>query len=533
MTSSFDVRSLGVAAVAVLAAGAPAGAGENPILVSVNQSGMAGGHWIERVSISSTGRYVVFESDGVDLVPGASTALRRVYLRDVLLGQTELISVNSAGQPATTNADHPSMSADARFVLFQCSSSPELPPGGEYLRDRALLTTVPATASDYKANLSDDGQWIYHTAGQAQLTHVTTGAVEVISVSDEGEWADKQIFIDTFQCLSADMRFAIFDTQASNLVDQPTFAQRQVYVRDRLLGTTRLVSATPAGEAGTGSSLSGSISADGRYVAFFSFAKNFADLPADADAQVYVRDLLTGGLELVSVNNAGEISSHVTFQFASPGTTSLSADGRLVASSIVTSNLVPGIAGANQIVVVRDRLAGLTYAGSMDQQGNDALGMQPMFARTGRAIAFITNGELSPQDTNGNELDVYVHDFHPWTEIEPPLAGSAGEPRLVVQGAPQANAPLMLAITKTLPLSLAHLVVGFGQANLPFKGGIMVPVPGVILPLPINAQGLIVVKAHWPAGVPAGTPIFLQAWMPDPAGPAGFAATNGATHIAQ
>jgi len=60
-----------------------------------------------------------------------------------------------------------------------------------------------------------------------------------------------------------------------------------------------------------------------------------------------------------------------------------------------------------------------------------------------------------------------------------------------------------------------------------------VPVPAVVVPLLTNAQGLIVVKAHWPAGVPAGTPIFLQAWMADASGPAGFAATNGATHIAQ
>jgi hypothetical protein len=103
----------------------------------------------------------------------------------------------------------------------------------------------------------------------------------------------------------------------------------------------------------------------------------------------------------------------------------------------------------------------------------------------------------------------------------------------VVQGAPSPHAPVTLAITHPQPFALAQLVIGFGQANVPFKGGTMVPVPTVLLPLPTNAQGLFLIKTDWPPGVPPGTPLALQAWMVDAAGPAGFAATNGVASTAQ
>ena len=531
MTLSFGRHSL----AAVLAVGLVSGsvaAGDNPILLSVNQSGGAAGDWVYYVNVSANGRYVLFDSEGLGLVPAATTPMRRIYLRDALLGQTELCSVNSAGQAISASSDHPTMSADARFVYFGATASPELSPGGQYLRDRALLTTTPAPSVGFKVQLSDDGQWLAGASGQALLKHVSNGAVEMLSVSDEGEPANAQVFIETYQCLSADMRFAVFETQASNL-DLPTGGNRQVFVRDRLLGTTRLVSTTPAGVVADGSCTGASLSADGRFVAFQSYAKNLAGLDPDAQPQVYVKDLLTGGVELVSVTNAGEPSTSESEFFTPLFTTSLSGDGRFVAFAIETSNLAPGIAGTAILAVVRDRLAGLTYAVSVDQQGHYTHGLEPMLSRTGRAIAFVSAGPCVPQDTNGNATDAYLFDRMPWPEIEPGLAGSTGVPRLVMQGAPAAQAPILLAITHTQPFALSQLVVGFGQANLPFKGGTLVPVPAVLLPLPTNAQGMIVLKAHWPAGVPAGTPLALQAWIPDLAGPFGFAATNGVANTAQ
>lgn len=84
-------------------------------------------------------------------------------------------------------------------------------------------------------------------------------------------------------------------------------------------------------------------------------------------------------------------------------------------------------------------------------------------------------------------------------------APSSWTPRLVVQGAPSPHAPVTLAITHAQPFALAQLVIGFGQANVPFEGGTMVPVPTVLLPLPTV----------------------------DAARPAGFAATNGVASTAQ
>ncbi|HZM00575.1 MAG TPA: hypothetical protein VFD43_10025 [Planctomycetota bacterium] len=522
------------AALAVSMAGlpSPARAEDNPALVSVQQSGAAAGACLYS-RISATGRYVAFECAGANLVPGGTTAMPRIYVRDLLLGQAEAASVTSGEVLANGNSYDPWLSPDARFVVFR-SVAANLLDGSSHLfvRDRIAGTTTLLAVEGLNWQLSDDGALAFTDEAQVIAEHVATGALETISVDDLGVPADAPARLGTRQCVSADARFVVFETTATNLAPGVSGAWLQVYVRDRVLGTTRLVSATPAGVPGDGSSLGESISADGRFVAFSSYSKNLGGLPPNARPQSWVRDLLTGGLELVSVSNSGQPSTD-TSAFPSAWNTSISGDGRFVAFASTTNNLVPGLSGTNVVCVIRDRLAGLTYAASLDAQGLPQGGSDPQISRDGRRVSFTSTAALVPQDVNGLGNDVYRFDRLPWIEIEQGLAGTAGVPRLVMQGAPAAQAPILLAITRTLPGVMAHLVMGIGQVNVPFKGGVLVPTPSLVLSLPMNAQGLFVYETHWPAGIPAGTPLFLQAWVPDPAGPAGFAATNGVAQIAQ
>jgi hypothetical protein len=113
-----------------------------------------------------------------------------------------------------------------------------------------------------------------------------------------------------------------------------------------------------------------------------------------------------------------------------------------------------------------------------------------------------------------------------WVDKQQALAGSAGLPLLSAAGQPQAGQPVTLTLTHAQPLAAAVLVAGLSAIDAPFKGGVMVPHPDAVLALGTNAHGAAQLQGLWPAGLPSGTQTFVQWWIVDAAGPAGFAASN-------
>jgi WD40 repeat protein len=142
---------------------------------------------------------------------------------------------------------------------------------------------------------------------------------------------------------------------------------------------------------------------------------------------------------------------------------------------------------------------------------------------------------FSPDDTlfaygrNDGTLSVARNPFaNPWTGLGGGLAGVAGVPQLSGAGSLQPASTLELGLSDAAPLAVTTLVVGLATINLPFKGGVLVPAPDVVLAgLATDVGGAWQLPAVWPAGVPSGLQFFLQAWIPDAGGPAGFAASNG------
>jgi glucose/arabinose dehydrogenase len=113
------------------------------------------------------------------------------------------------------------------------------------------------------------------------------------------------------------------------------------------------------------------------------------------------------------------------------------------------------------------------------------------------------------------------------------LGGSLGPPLFSAQGAALPGSAITLSLTAAPPLAPAHLVVGAGLLGLPFKGGIMMPSVGFVLSgLAVGADGTLTLGGTWPGGLPPGTPLLLQWWLVDAAGPAGFSASNALMIIA-
>src|SRR5207244_3637084 len=145
-----------------------------------------------------------------------------------------------------------------------------------------------------------------------------------------------------------------FDSDASNLVPGDTNDAPDVFVRDRVAGKTERISVSSSGAQGNDGSVSPSISADGRYVAFVSRSTNLVSGDTNAQYDVFVRDRLAGTTECVSVSTSGQLGNS-----ASSGA-SMSADGRYVAFYSSSSNLVPGDTNGKSDVFVRDRATGIT-----------------------------------------------------------------------------------------------------------------------------------------------------------------------------
>jgi Tol biopolymer transport system component len=214
--------------------------------------------------------------------------------------------------------------------------------------------------------------------------------------------------------ISADGRYVAFASRARNLDPAARSGGLQVYVRDLVAGRTTLVSRAGGveGPVADGHSAEPSISADGRYVAFRSNAENLS--PEDvAYNDVFVRDLFTATTELAS-RGAGPASAAADGESGAP---SISADGRHVAFESQADNLSDAdVDGKTYDVFVRDLDAGLTELVSRADgpagTGGDDLSFDPSISADGRYVAFESRARLSPDDVDDPSFpdDVFVRD---------------------------------------------------------------------------------------------------------------------------
>jgi hypothetical protein len=115
-----------------------------------------------------------------------------------------------------------------------------------------------------------------------------------------------------------------------------------------------------------------------------------------------------------------------------------------------------------------------------------------------------------------------------WTNAGGGLAGSHGKPALAGGGHVSGGSPVQLSLQAALPLAPATLVIGFQKLNVPFKGGLLMPSADVVVPgLVVSPGGGVQLAGLWPSGLPVGFTAWMQAWIKDPAGPKGYAASNG------
>jgi Tol biopolymer transport system component len=249
-----------------------------------------------------------------------------------------------------------------------------------------------------------------NTGADVFLRDRQLGTTELVSVDSGGVQGN---LASVHASISADGRYVAFMSNATNLVAGDTNGREDVFVRDRQLGTTERVSIATGGGEGDGDSGSSgvSLSADGRFVAFDSYASNLVLGDTNGGPDVFVHDRQSGATERVSVDSSGAQGN------AGSGfvTVSISADGRYVAFVSDSTNLVPGDTNGFRDVFVHDRQSGATERVSVDSsgvQGNSSSGLVSgvSISGDGRYVAFVSDAtNFVPGDTNG-DWDVFVHD---------------------------------------------------------------------------------------------------------------------------
>lgn len=374
--------------------------------------------------ISADRQYVSFWSDADNLVDGDTNGVQDVFVRERTTGTVERISVDSNGNESNADSFGHGISHDGRYVVF-FTAADNLVAGDTngtfdvFVHDRitGITERVSVDSDGNEANgistnhkISGDGRYVVFqstatnlVAGDTNATSDvfvhdrTTGATERVSVDSLGAEADA----DTTQPgIGHDGRYVVFQSTATNLVAGDTNGASDVFVHDRTTGATRRVSVDSAGNEANGGSVHALIDHEGEYVVFQSRATNLAAGDANTLWDVYIYDLLTGAIELVSVDaygNVGNDDSHAHHD-------TLAGNGRYVLFISDATNLVDGDINGVPDVFIRDRFAGTTERLSEDDDGNGADGIsdEPTISHDGRYVVFESaSTNLVTGDTNG------------------------------------------------------------------------------------------------------------------------------------
>ena len=341
------------------------------------------------------------------------------------------VSVSSAGVEANNSSEHPSLSGDGQLVAFESYASNLVTgdtngAGDVFVHNMQTGTTVRVSVdssgvqgdgqSSYPS-LSANGRFVAFESDATNLVAGDTNGSTDIFVHDLLTGTTQRATVDStgvqansashLASISADGRFVAFESYASNLVGLDNNSVLDIFVHDFQTGATLLASVGTAGNKSINqNSVAPSISQDGRFVAFHSFANDLVGDTADTLANIFLRDLQNNTLKRVGTSPAGVVANGDCFY------PSLSGDGTHVAFFSGATNLVSG-AGFVTEIFERDLAAGTTVCASVDNTGTN-VGVDGTFggsvSMTGRWVAFFARGTNPLSGGNGTIDQAFVRD---------------------------------------------------------------------------------------------------------------------------
>ena len=421
-------------------------------LVSVNTGGASSGQFVSSGQVSANGRYVVFASTAQDLVtvPAATGGQYDVFRRDLLTGVTVLVSFDATGlQQANAGSGGAAVSADGRYVVFT-STATDIDPldtstdDDVFLRDMDLCVTTlvsvnavgTAGGDSYSSNpaISGDGSIVTFTSDASDLVATDTNGVmdvffrTVSAAIPVTALVSLRTTLDQMTAssgsapasLSFDGRYVAYDS-----LDQSIFPSgstgSQIYRRDLTTGETLGVSHDRHGGSGP-NAFSPSISSDGSLVAFSSTSDQMYPNDTNGVEDVFVRSLVDDSLTVVSVPRTS--GGGTAGASESP---SISGDGRFVAFESEGTDLVADTVTGNGDIYVRSLAAGTTTLVSMNLAGTGG-GSDRSYGASlsgdGSIAAFASDADdLTSNDANG-ATDMFARGLDVTVAAKPALAAT-------------------------------------------------------------------------------------------------------------
>jgi hypothetical protein len=300
------------------------------------------------------------------ILPGGSVAAAFTATR---------VSVASNGTEGNEMSRRPSISADGRYVAFD---------------------------SDATNLVSGDT----NNAGDIFMHDLQTGQTTRVSLASGGSQANGG---SDSAVISGDGHHVAFISSATNLdpTSLDTNSVDDVFVRNLQTGITKRVSVSSSGEQANGvSDYYLAISADGRFIAFRSYASNLVSGDTNNASDIFVHDLQTGSTERVSVSTDEEQANDGSYEVA------ISADGNVVTFSSRATNLVSGDTNGSWDVFVRDRLMSQTTRATVNSNGEEADkgGSEPSISDDGRYVVFSSVASNLMTEDNYYFPQIFIND---------------------------------------------------------------------------------------------------------------------------
>jgi Tol biopolymer transport system component len=332
-----------------------------------------------RPTISRDGSRVAFQSEATNYSPNHQLNVPDVFVREISTGLVEFASVRPLTLSRGSELHRNALSADGRRVVFVAEDAENLPVAQMthlYLRDLNISTTelVASTGGPghymQTAAISGDGQTVLFDGFAAKTADDMNGLPDVYLTDPNGTQFTRVSRETTGQvsggasccaAMSQDAQFIVYTSSSDVLVDGDTNGTLDVFLYDRMLGTTERISVSSSGEEGNADEPEGSIrwflgsqwpsvSDDGRFVVFISTASNLVAGDSNARADAFLRDRWTDTTIRISVTAEGLQANNDTREVT------ISGDGSVLAFTTYAGNIMPGNNLESQVYVIPNPL---------------------------------------------------------------------------------------------------------------------------------------------------------------------------------